>query len=116
MTVAKRLLIRAFVDSVAWHKWWHCHRLAERSFTIDGRQFHICARCTGLVIGLLISPALFPWRAGMSAWFFLFLSFLLADTVTQFVGWRESTNIVRFATGFLVAACGPSVVLAIGGI
>jgi uncharacterized membrane protein len=28
-----------------------CHRISARSFTIDGRQFPLCARCTGMYLG-----------------------------------------------------------------
>ncbi|HZY43213.1 MAG TPA: DUF2085 domain-containing protein [Anaerolineae bacterium] len=31
-----------------------CHRLPERSFVIDGHQLPLCARCTGIYLGLLI--------------------------------------------------------------
>lgn len=30
-----------------------CHRIAERSFTIAGRQMPLCARCTGMYLGML---------------------------------------------------------------
>lgn len=30
-----------------------CHRIPERSLVIDGRQLPLCARCTGIYIGLL---------------------------------------------------------------
>lgn len=30
-----------------------CHRIAERSFQVDGRQLPLCARCTGLYLGFL---------------------------------------------------------------
>jgi len=33
-----------------------CHRLPERSFFWRGRQFPVCARCTGLYIGYLSFP------------------------------------------------------------
>ncbi len=31
-----------------------CHQLPERSFVIDGHQLPLCARCTGMYLGLLI--------------------------------------------------------------
>lgn len=31
-----------------------CHRLTERSFTIYGRQFPLCARCTGMYLGVFL--------------------------------------------------------------
>ena len=31
-----------------------CHRLLDRSFVIDGHQLPLCARCTGMYLGMLI--------------------------------------------------------------
>lgn len=31
-----------------------CHRITERSFTIAGRQFPLCARCTGMYLGVAL--------------------------------------------------------------
>ncbi|MCP5099561.1 MAG: DUF2085 domain-containing protein [Chloroflexi bacterium] len=32
-----------------------CHRITERSFTIAGRQFPLCARCTGMYLGVMLT-------------------------------------------------------------
>lgn len=32
-----------------------CHRISERSFTIAGRQLPLCARCTGMYLGVALS-------------------------------------------------------------
>jgi uncharacterized membrane protein len=32
-----------------------CHRITDRSFTIAGRQFPLCARCTGMYLGIALS-------------------------------------------------------------
>lgn len=34
-----------------------CHRIAERSFLINGRQFPLCARCTGMYLGVALVVA-----------------------------------------------------------
>lgn len=31
-----------------------CHRITERSFSINGRQLPLCARCTGMYLGVII--------------------------------------------------------------
>ena len=31
-----------------------CHRITERSFTVAGRQFPLCARCTGMYLGVFL--------------------------------------------------------------
>lgn len=40
-----------------------CHRITERSFSIAGRQVPLCARCTGMYLGVFVS-ALFFWLGG----------------------------------------------------
>src|SRR3954447_24531054 len=94
-----RLVVSLFVDSVWLHRWWGCHRRADRSFSIRGRQLHVCARCTGLLSGVPLSCALLPWRARLPALFGIFLGLLVIDGATQLWGWRESTNELRFLTG-----------------
>jgi uncharacterized membrane protein len=32
-----------------------CHRISERSFTVAGRQFPLCARCTGMFLGVALT-------------------------------------------------------------
>ena len=101
----ERLLIMAFIDSVLLHCIWRCHRLGERSFFLRGRQFHVCSRCTGLIAGLPASIALVP-LSYVFCWLFPpFLLTLLLDGLTQFAGWRESNNSLRFASGFGTTAC-----------
>jgi uncharacterized membrane protein len=34
-----------------------CHRIPERSFSVAGRQFPLCARCTGTFLGILLGLA-----------------------------------------------------------
>ena len=83
-----------------------CHRIPERSFFIKGHQFPVCARCTGFYTGLIV---FLIWN-----YFFklnydagtLILSMILMvpvaiDGLTQYFGPRESTNNLRFVTGFI---------------
>lgn len=83
-----------------------CHRIPERSFFIRGHQFPVCARCTGFYTGLvayLIANLFYkhPYDFNM-----LFISMALMvpvaiDGLTQYFGPRESTNNLRFVTGFI---------------
>ncbi len=45
-----------------------CHRLEERSFSIDGRQMPLCARCSGMYLGAVLGMAFlavrYPRQAG----------------------------------------------------
>lgn len=40
-----------------------CHRITERSFMINGRQLPLCARCTGMYLGVALA-FLVLWLAG----------------------------------------------------
>lgn len=81
-------------------KIFHCHQLPERSFFFRGRQFPLCARCTGLVVGfILIGPIVSVFTLGNM---YLSLAFVLAmclDGFLQLKGVRPSTNFRRISTG-----------------
>ncbi len=80
-----------------------CHGIPERCFTIRGHTFPICARCTGLLIGVAAGfflPATGYLAStvpiGMAS---LLVAPLLADGLTQLAGLRHSTNALRIVTG-----------------
>lgn len=83
-----------------------CHRIPERSFHIKGHQFPVCARCTGFYTGLvayLIASIFYKHPYSLKL---LIISMILMvptaiDGVTQYFGPRESTNTIRFLTGFI---------------
>lgn len=94
-----QLLIKLFVDNILLYKFVRCHRMSSRSFFVRNRQFHICARCTGLLVGYVISPAFLLLKNYTSTLFILFFLALVLDGTTQLMGLRESNNILRFITG-----------------
>ena len=79
-----------------------CHQLPERSFRIRGRQFPLCARCTGVLLGQgaaivsLLCGFLPSCSAGMAL-----LGIMGADWSLQKTGIRTSTNRWRFLTGIM---------------
>ena len=83
-----------------------CHRIPERSFFIKGHQFPVCARCTGFYSGLivyLICNYFYGHNYDINT---LIISMILmipaaVDGITQYFGPRESTNNLRFITGFI---------------
>ena len=83
-----------------------CHRKPERSFFIKGHQFPVCARCTGFYTGLavfLVCNCFFKINYDITT---LIMSMILMipvaiDGITQYFGPRESTNNLRFITGFI---------------
>ena len=86
-----------------------CHRRPDRSFFVRGRQFPVCARCTGIYVALPTGiAAVMAWDIlqGLSFLASLYLCALLpvpmaVDGGTQLLFSRESTNRLRIVTGFL---------------
>lgn len=116
MTHIERTLIFLFVDNVLLHKWWWCHNLPERSFFVKGRQFHICSRCTGIIIGYLFSIFLLPFSFQFSRIFLFAIILMILDGGTQYLGWRESNNLLRFFTGLgFGLSLFPFIIFIIGG-
>jgi uncharacterized membrane protein len=83
-----------------------CHQRPERSFFLRGRQVPLCERCLALYLGIWLGGAIFvlsrrksgihqPWVL-IAAWIPL-----LADAITQWLGFRESNAILRVWTGAL---------------
>lgn len=76
---------------------WGCHQIAERSFFFSGYQFPICVRCTGVLLGYIISIFLF---SHISFIFCIGLSsIMLLDWIIQFLNILQSVNSRRFITG-----------------
>lgn len=79
-----------------------CHQLPERSFFYKGKQFPVCARCTGVTIGefsALIAMAL-GIRISLTKSIILLLT-MGFDWFIQAIHIKKSTNIRRLLTGFL---------------
>lgn len=80
-----------------------CHRRKDRSLPFLGLERWLCARCLGILLGSLAAAVVvlhlgvaLPWTWGVAL-----AAPLVVDWGTQFVGWRESTNGLRLATGIL---------------
>lgn len=86
--------------------YWHCHQRPDRSFFVFRRQIPLCARCLGLIIGVVLCPI-----SLILPEYFRFLRFcwliLALDGITQYCGLRESSNVLRFFTGFSTTFCFP---------
>lgn len=85
-----------------------CHRRPDRSFFFRGHQFPVCARCTGFLVGTL-AYCIFSFLVPVHYSYTLLIIALLiqlpyiVDGTTQFFGYRESNNNLRFITGFIGA-------------
>ena len=82
-----------------------CHCRADRSFHWHGKQFPICARCTGELVGMIIGLIACFFRRP-DVWIPLALMVpMIADGFIQLKTRYESTNPRRFLTG-LLGGCG----------
>ena len=78
-----------------------CHCKSSRSFFYNGKQFPICARCTGEAVGIIFSIFLFFFYTPSVKIAFLLMFPMIIDGFIQMFLKYESTNIRRFTTGFL---------------
>ncbi len=78
-----------------------CHQMPERSFFVNGYQFPVCARCSGVFIGYVTGLITYCkigfHKLGYSAAFGMLIMFL--DWFIQAIHIKESTNVRRFITG-----------------
>lgn len=87
-----------------------CHRIPDRTFNLRGYYFPVCSRCTGLYFGISLSFILInSFFLYYTINYILFSALMMIPTVidgiTQFFGFHESNNCLRFLTG-LIAGIG----------
>lgn len=92
-----------------------CHHDPDRSFHLLGRQFPLCARCTGILVGYLTFP-IFHFNIIHPSLLLIILLMipLIIDSSTQTMGYRESNNMLRFFTGFLAGSAQVALIVLIG--
>lgn len=83
-----------------------CHGRLERCLELFDVPMPICARCTGIYLGLLAGLAAIPIipllrERVMRIVAFIAVTPLALDGLTQLVGFRESVNPLRIATGLI---------------
>lgn len=77
-----------------------CHARPDRSFYWKGRQFPICARCTGELVGILVGIPTAILMGPMSIQIcIVFMLPLVIDGFRQLLTHYTSNNIRRFVTG-----------------
>lgn len=92
-----------------------CHRLPHRSFFWNGKQFPICARCTGIHIGYLTMPVFLFNLWTPSIWLSIFMILpTYLDGLRQHITKKESTNIIRVITG-VISGTGSMALIAMFG-
>lgn len=92
-----------------------CHQMPERSFKYKGKQFPLCARCTGIFIGYFAFPLFQLQIIIPSLLLIIMLSIpMFIDSITQSMNYRESNNLLRVTTGFLFGAAQISFIVLVG--
>jgi uncharacterized membrane protein len=92
-----------------------CHRIPERSFFWKGKQFPVCARCTGFHIGYLTFPFFVFSVFTLNLWWTLaIIAPTYIDGLTQAFLKRQSNNYLRVTTG-IMAGVGTMSMLSIVG-
>ena len=91
-----------------------CHQINERSLIIFGSKLAVCARCTGVYIGLMISTLAYPIikridddHIPQNKILLLATLPIAIDGLTQLFGVRNSINILRVSTGLLFGSVIP---------
>ena len=86
-----------------------CHQQPERSFFIAGLPLAVCARCTGLYAGFVLTTLLYPLFTSLRGsnpperkWLFIAAAPLAIDFGLGFLGIWENTHWSRFLTGALL--------------
>lgn len=93
----------------------YCHRKPERSFFWKGKQFPVCARCTGIHIGYISFPLFLFSVFTLNIWWTVLLILpTYLDGLTQAFFKRESNNLLRVTTGVIAGIGLMSLVSIIG--
>ena len=101
-----------------------CHQMAERSFILEGMQMPLCARCTGIYIGVFFAFFFFflkkrlqagkPFSMQQAVLTSLAIVPIGVDGVGSYLGFWESSQLMRILTGSLVGAIVPGFLLMAG--
>lgn len=79
-----------------------CHQIPNRSFHYKCKQFPVCARCTGILLGYCTIPLFYFGIIKTPVIIIAIIIIpLIIDSITQYSGLRESNNTLRLITGIL---------------
>ena len=83
-------------------KYWGCHQIYERSFSLRNYQLPLCARCTGILCGYILAIVLLLLRFKVKFYMCVVMVVpLVLDGSLQYFFKIMSNNIRRFITGIL---------------
>ena len=79
-----------------------CHQKPERSFHFKGKQFPLCARCTGILIGYFLGIIMACiTQCDNYLWLLICMVPMIVDGGIQLNFKKESNNFRRLITGIL---------------
>lgn len=82
------------------YKVFRCHQLPDRSFHINGIQFPLCARCTGILIGfVLLGPIITIFTYGNMYVSLGLILLMIIDGTLQLLTKYRFNNMLRLLTG-----------------
>jgi uncharacterized membrane protein len=88
-----------------------CHQIPERSFHLEGHQFGVCSRCTGLYAGFAVAALIYPLARSLHRtdtparrWLILATLPLVTDFALGYFSIWENTQLSRFLTGALLSS------------
>ena len=82
-------------------KYWGCHQMPERSFFIGCYQFPVCARCTGIMIGYILSLLTVHFFDMNILVLLIMCAPMALDGGIQYLTKYRSNNFRRIITGLL---------------
>lgn len=101
-----------------------CHQMAERSFIWGNGKMPLCARCTGIYIGVFFALCFLLWKKRMEGnrpfsakqiiLMLLCIIPMAADGFCSYAGFWESNQLLRILTGSLIGAVVPGLLLLAG--
>ena len=101
-----------------------CHQMAERSFIWGAGTMPLCARCTGIYMGVFFALCFFLWKKRLdgnkpfttkqSMLMLLCIVPMAADGFCSYAGLWESNQFLRILTGSLIGAVVPGLLLLAG--
>ncbi len=86
---------------MVWGRIIGCHQIPERSFFYKGRQFPVCARCTGVIVAYLFALPMFFIHPIQPFSCLLLCTLMFLDWFIQYLKIKLSTNTRRLITGFI---------------
>lgn len=88
-----------------------CHQISERSFHVDGNQFAVCSRCTGLYAGFAFAALAYPLARSVKWADMPPLIWLLVAAIPMGIDFMlghfeiwPNTHLSRFSSGALLGA------------